>query len=122
MRKSFGMFLSICLLSATPALAGDLSFDNGTTAWHSTQCLKPNPPASVLKAQPETSGDEMNALIAKHNAFVDAAQAYMNCVSGEAQHDQSLVNQQIASGAQKAISDMQAEIDSDAQAVHKSKK
>ena len=118
MRKSFGMFLSTCLLVATPALAGDLSFDNGSTAWHSSQCVKPNSPTSILSAHPETSGDDMNSLIAQHNAFVDAAQAYMNCVSGEAQHDQSLVNQQIANGAQKTIADMQAEINADAQAIH----
>jgi hypothetical protein len=117
MLKSYGVFLSACLLAATPVFAGDLTLAGGQTTWHSTQCTKPNPPASVLKADRETSGNDMNALVAQHNAYVDAAQNYMNCVSNEATHDQTAVSQQIAAAAQTVIADVKGEIDSDAQAL-----
>ena len=117
MRKFYGTFLSVCLLAATPALAGDLTLASGHTTWHSTQCTRPNPPASILKADRETPGDDMNALISQHNAYVNAAQNYMNCVSGEATHDQTIVDQEIASSAQKDIADMQKEISAEAQSL-----
>ncbi len=119
MRTSSTLVLAFCLLATTPALAGNLSFDNGVTSWHSTQCVRPNPPASYLKAHPETKGDDMNSLMSQHNAYVDAAQAYMNCLSNEADHDQTMVNQAIAASAQKAISDTQFDIDNDAAAARK---
>ena len=56
----------------------------------------------------------MSALITQHNAYVDAAQIYMNCISAEAEHDQIAVNQEITSDAQKAIADTQADIEKDA--------
>ncbi|MGB9154780.1 MAG: hypothetical protein WCD70_17045 [Alphaproteobacteria bacterium] len=117
MRKSYALFLALGLLVAAPALAGDLTSVGGATAWHSTQCTKPTSPASLLKAHPETAGDDMNSLVAQHNAYVDAAQNYMNCISSEAAHDQTAVNEQIASGAQTAIADMKGELDADAQAL-----
>ncbi len=111
MRKSFGILLAVGLLSAVPAFAGNLAFENGLTVWRSTQCVKPNPPGSVLNAHPETAGEDMNGLVAQHNAYVDAAQAYMNCLGNEAERDQAMVTQSITSGAQKAIADVQAEVD-----------
>ena len=118
MRKLYGTFLSVCLLAATPAVAGDLTLSGGQTTWHSTQCTKPNPPTSVLKANRETPGDDMNGLIGQHNVYVDAAQNYMNCLSTEATHDQAVVDQEIASAAQNEIAAMQREIDADAQTLH----
>jgi hypothetical protein len=75
--------------------------------WHSTQCVKPTAPAAILQAQAETSGEDMNALMTQHNAFVDAAQAYMNCLKDEATRDQADLDQVIITGAQKAIGDIQ---------------
>ena len=59
----------------------------------------------------------MNGLIARHNVYVDAAQNYMNCISSEAAHDQTVVDQQIAAAAQGVIANMRGEIDADAQAL-----
>jgi len=111
MRKSLLASLFVLTVIATPAVAGNLTFNNGKTAWVSTQCKKPVAPASVLKAEPETAGNDMNALIDKHNVYVTEAQNYMNCISSEAERDQNAVNQQIMDGAREAISAMQAEID-----------
>jgi hypothetical protein len=110
MRHYPTLVAAIALLAATPAFAGNLTFDGGQTAWHTTQCTKPMPPTSVYSAQPDTQGDQMNSLISQHNAFVDAAQNYMNCISNEADRDQTMVNQAIASGAQREITAMQDEV------------
>jgi len=110
MNKLFGVFLAASLLAAMPACAGALTFDGGKAAWHSEQCIKPLPPTSILGAHPETSGDKMNQLIAQHNAYVDAAQDYMNCIKNEAANDQAQINQAIASNAQQSISDMQEDV------------
>jgi hypothetical protein len=107
--------IAAVMLVAAPALAGNLTFDGGQTVWHTTQCQKPTPPTSVLGANPETRGEQMNSLISQHNAYVDAAQTYMNCISNEADRDQTMVNQAIASGAQHEIAGMQDEINRTAQ-------
>ena len=111
MRKSFGILLAFGLLSAVPAFAGNLAFENGATVWRSTQCVKPHPPSPVLNAQPETAGDDLNGLVAQHNAYVDATQAYLNCIGNEAQSDQVAVTQSITASAQKAIAEAQADVD-----------
>jgi len=122
MLKFSGPFLIVCLLAAVPAHAGNLSFDNGQTSWHSTQCIKPNPPVSVMHAHPETAGDDMNGLIGQHNAYVDAMQTYMNCLGDESERDQTMVDQAITANAQKAIADAQAEVDSSSAALQNSRK
>ena len=122
MRHSFAFLLAFCLLVAPGAYAGNLTFDNGQTIWHSTQCTKPVAPESFLKAHPETAGDEMNNLAARHNAYVDQAQKYMNCISSESESDQNMVNKAIADGAKQAISEVQAEIDSDTAAMRNTKR
>jgi subtilase family serine protease len=111
MRKPSGILLTVCLLAATPAFAGDLSFSSGVAAWHSTRCAKPVPPqASVLQANPETPGNDMNAIIVQRNAYADAMQAYMNCVSGEAENDQTVIVEAISSSAQREIDAASAEV------------
>jgi hypothetical protein len=109
--KSTSFVLAACLLAAAPAVAGNLTLDNGHTTWHSTQCSKPMGPGSVMGAKSDTAGDDMNSLMGQHNAFVDATQAYMNCIADEASQDQTLVDQTIVAGAQKNIADAQADLD-----------
>ncbi|MDR3448550.1 MAG: hypothetical protein P4M15_02155 [Alphaproteobacteria bacterium] len=115
MRPAFslnGLFLlAACLLAASPALAGNLTFDNGQTAWHSTQCTAPVPPDSVIGAASDTPGNDMNSLVAQHNIYVDEAQKYMDCISQEADRDQVMVNQAIASSAQHIVAQTQADVE-----------
>ncbi len=54
----------------------------------------------------------MNTLSGQRNAYVDAMQAYMNCISNDAHQDQALISQTITSSAQKAIADAMAEVNS----------
>jgi hypothetical protein len=53
----------------------------------------------------------------QHNAYVDAAQSYMNCIGNESDHDQTAVNQAIAASAQAAIADMQNDLNADAMSM-----
>ena len=122
MTKLYAFVLSAVLLAAPAAFAGNMTFDNGQASWHSTQCTKPVAPPSVLAAHPETAGEDMNALITKHNAYVDAAQAYMNCISGEAEGDQTKVDQAIAASAQQAIAAMQGDVDRATQVLRSKQK
>ena len=119
MYKFSAILLVSCLLTTMPASAGTLSFDGGKAVWQSGLCTKPTPPDSVLNAHPETSGNHMNSLIAQHNAYVDASQNYMNCIKNESANDQEQVNQAIASGAQKAIADMQSDVTAASAVLHK---
>ncbi len=110
MRLSSGILMILFLVVAMPSFAGSLALENGQNVWIPTKCTKPTPPPSVRSAHSETAGREMNALSAQHNAYVEAMQAYMNCVSSDAQQDQTLITQTITSSAQKAIADAMTEI------------
>ena len=118
MNKRAGILLIVSLLAGMPACAGTLGTESGKAVWHSTQCTKPVAPASVMNAHPETIGDDMNRLFARQNAYVDAAQNYMNCIRDEAANDQMQLSQAITSAAQKTIADMQADISASTAALH----
>jgi hypothetical protein len=109
MHKSSGILLAACLLAATPTIAGDLAFESNGPTWHPAKCAKPDQPESVLAAAAETSGNKMNAMINAYNAYASAAQAYMNCVSKEAEADQKSIDQAITSGAKEEIASVIAE-------------
>ncbi len=111
MRISTGVLAAACLLAATPAFAGNLDFANGEAVWHSSRCPKPAAPKADGKVTSETRGNDLNAMIAERNAFADAVQTYMNCVSSEAENDQAVIGQGISAGAQKEIDAARAELD-----------
>jgi len=111
MRKFSGILLASCIFATLPAMAGNLTFENGQSTWHSAKCSKPVAPESIVNADPETSGSKMNALIGDYNAYANAAQAYMNCLSKEAEDDQKSIGQAISSGAQAEISAVNAEVE-----------
>lgn len=103
MRKSSGILLAACLLAATPALAGTVTFEETGAVWKSSKCEKPVPPELILEADPETPGNKMNEMISAYNTYAGAAQAYMNCISRESDADQRNVVQAISSGAKEEI-------------------
>lgn len=111
MRITSGTWMAAFLLTALPAFAGNLALENGRNVWIPS-CTKPAAPPSVLQAHPETAGNDMNTLSGQRNAYVDAMQAYMNCISNDAHQDQALISQTITSSAQKAIADAMAEVNS----------
>jgi len=109
MSKTSGILMAACLLAAMPAWAGDLTFENGGATWHPAKCTKPVPPESVLNADAETKGEKMNALITAYNTYATAAQAYVNCVSKEADADQQSINLAITAGAKSEITSVLTE-------------
>ncbi|MFA5040099.1 MAG: hypothetical protein WC464_00500 [Bdellovibrionales bacterium] len=106
MKNTSGILLAACLLAASPSMAGNLTFDNGQPQWHTTNCPKPVPPESIMNADPETAGNNMNALLSKYNAYAQDAQTYMNCISNEAAEDQKTIGHTITTGAQDEITAM----------------
>ncbi|MDD3371587.1 MAG: hypothetical protein PHE27_07165 [Alphaproteobacteria bacterium] len=111
MRKSTGLLAAALLLAATPALAGNLDFENGDAVWRSSRCERPVAPKPDMKITPEIRGNDLNALIAQRNAYTEKVQAYMDCVGNEAENDQMVIGQAISTGAQKEIDEARAEVD-----------
>ncbi len=110
MSKTSGILATACLLvAAMPAWAGDLTVKEGGPVWRPAKCVRPVPPESVMDADAETRGDKMNALIKAYNVYAANAQAYVNCVSDEAEADQRAIDQAITSGAKDEITSVLTE-------------
>ncbi|MER2519351.1 MAG: hypothetical protein ABTQ34_01540 [Bdellovibrionales bacterium] len=93
----------VVVLAAVPAMAGTLTFSGGQGNWKSTKCIEPSAPPSLQETNPETPASSMNAMMTQYNEYVGAMQAYMNCVSDEAQNDANTANKTIAQSAQSTI-------------------
>ena len=93
----------VLMLATAPAMAGTLTFSGGQGSWKSTKCIEPSAPQSLLDANPETPASNMNAMVTEYNGYVGAMQAYMNCISGEAQNDSETANKTISQSAQAEI-------------------
>ena len=101
------------LAAVPPAMAGTVNFVDGRGSWQPSGCALPQAPSS-LSSNPEAAANDLNAGWAMHNQYAEAAQAYMNCVSAEAQRDGSATAQMISQTAQNLISQMQASVESSA--------
>lgn|GEM_PF-795933 len=106
------------LALAMPALAGSASITDGRGNWQSTKCMQPKPPAAMMH-DPEAAADSLNERINQHNQYVAEAQAYMNCVSQEAQADANAAGQVITSAAQALIQQMQSQVSASAGLLQK---
>ena len=111
MRVPFYALILVASLWAGTASAGSLNFADGRGTWQSTQCQQPQPPAG-LSGDPEAAANNLNAQWVEHNQYAEAAQAYMNCLSAEAQRDANAASATISQTAQSAIQQMQASVES----------
>lgn len=102
--------MTAVVVSALPSFAGTITATDGQVSWQSTECTAPAEPQSLIPANPETKANNMNAHIAEYNEFVQAAQAYMNCVSQESQRDANAASQAIVSAGQAVIEDEQRQV------------
>jgi hypothetical protein len=109
MRLTVYSLMVITSFLAVPALAGTMNFTDGHGTWQPSQCQQPQPSAS-LSANPETAANDLNAQWAEYNAYAEAAQAYMNCLSTEAQRDATAASNTITQAAQSAIQQTQASV------------
>ncbi len=105
------------LALASPAFAGKVSYADGKGRWVSTTCSEPTAPGAAQR-NPEAAANDLNARVAAHNQFVADAEAYMACVSKEAQNDAEAFGILITSSAQGLIDKMQKEVASSAAAVN----
>lgn len=94
---------------AAPVLAGTVNFTDGRGTWQPTKCVAPQPPAPTAPDS-EAAANDLNARMALHNQYVAAADAYMACLSQEAQTDADGVSQAIVNAAQGVIQKTQAQI------------
>jgi len=92
----------IVMLASASAQAGDVVYMNGQVGWRSTQCKEPMPPTGYGN-NPETPANDLNANVNAYNAYVQASQNYMNCISKESQHDAKLVSHSVTEAALKMI-------------------
>lgn len=109
------------LLTTVPATAGTLTFSGGQGTWKSTKCIEPSAPQSLLNANSETPASDMNTLMTQYNEYAGAMQAYMNCISGEAQNDAETANKTISQSAQTEIQAAGQKVSSFSSALGKKK-
>jgi hypothetical protein len=118
MRKS--LVAALILLLSSPAHAGTFGIDgNGQLVWQSNQCSPPPIPPSLVATDSETGADNMNQRATQYNTYVQQAQAYMNCISTEAEIDANRAGQSIIDAGQVVIDKTQKDLQAMAVAVQK---
>jgi hypothetical protein len=102
----------LILFTAFPAYAGTYNLDDkGQLAWKPDHCDLPAPPPALREANSETAANDMNARATQYNAYVKEAQAYMNCVSTEAEKDATAAGQSVVNSGQGIIDKTQADLE-----------
>lgn len=107
MRLTFLVTAISAFLVSIPAYAGTMTLVDGHGTWQSTRCAPPPAPES-LSRNPEAAANDLNSQVGARNQYVASVQAYMNCVSQEAQSDASASSNVIMQAAQRMIQDAQA--------------
>ncbi len=97
----------------TQALAGTVNVTDGQGSWTSTKCQPPKSP-EALSQDAEAAANDLNAQMGIHNQYVSMAQAYMNCLSQEAQSDAQVAGQIITRAAQALIQETQTQVNNSA--------
>ncbi len=93
----------LTLLCAAPAFAGEVSITNNQAVWKSTQCAAPAIPPLLSGVGSEDAASDVNSRVVQYNVYITQVQAYMNCMSGEAQADANQASAMIISAAQEQI-------------------
>ena len=103
MMRNVSLLVALFLVMlAIPAQAGTVTVTDGQGSWQSTKCTPPQPPVGMA-TNPEEAADDLNAQIALHNQYVPVLQAYMTCISQEAQADADAASQTVTRVAQGII-------------------
>ena len=102
MRFTAPIALLTFALTATPALAGTVSYAEGQGSWRPTSCHAPQA-LSVVAHDSEAAADDLNAQMTKHKAFADASEDYMKCISAEAARDSEAASKLIVRDAEAEI-------------------
>lgn len=110
MKRYFLCMLAALTVPAAAAQAGTVSINNGQINWQSTRCAMPVEPPSLLAVNSETRAEDMNVLMTQYNGYVQQMQAYMDCVSNEAQTDSGAAAQAITHSAQSIIENAQQHV------------
>ena len=112
MRIALSLILAgFIALSAFNVRAGTVTMANGQVMWQSTQCPAPQKPPALAALNPETAANDVNALSIQHNTYAAQVQAYMDCMSKEAELDANLTAKGIIASAQAQIQAAQVSVD-----------
>ncbi len=110
MRLAISIVATTILLLAMPAVAGNYNLDKKGGSWKSTKCASPLAPPAIKKLKKEPTANELNGQVLKYNQYLEDAQAYMYCLSQEAQDDVVISGQVIVHTAQAMIDQLVAEV------------
>ncbi len=109
MRLSQFVFFAVSVLASVPAMAGTVTASGGQVNWQSTQCTPPASPAPVVVPSrhhaPPNEAEDVNRRVTAYNDYTSKVQAYMDCISNEAQADAKSISDAIAASAQHTIDD-----------------
>ena len=97
------------LLAASPAFAGTLQYQNGQTSWEPTTCTAPAAP-TFMGTNSDRSGNALSANVEAYNQYSAAVQAFLTCVSGEANQDLANISAQIGGQVQQVQGAWQQEL------------
>lgn len=111
MRNILTLLLTASVLAlSSGAMAGNLSITDGKTEWKTTGCTEPTEPTSLITANPRKKSTDMNLLVEAYNDYAGKMQAYMDCISKDADTDSAAVTQTISQSAQVSIDAAQKKI------------
>ncbi len=114
MRAFYSFLFLFLLMATTPVLAGNVTYADMRGRWVSTQCTAPATPAALSKDS-EAAADDLNAQRAAHNQYVMDAQAYMTCLTKEAERDAEATGILVTKSAQALIDKAAADLNASAQ-------
>lgn len=100
---------AVLLTATTGAQAGNLTFGEGKGAWQSTMCTHPARPAALAN-DPDADANNLNEQINAYNVYTGQIQAYLDCISREAERDIAGSQQTVSAEAHKAIAAAQGEL------------
>lgn len=113
--RAFDSFIFLFLLmAATPVLAGSVTYADMRGRWVSTQCTAPTMPAALSKDS-EAAADDLNAQRAAYNKYVTDTQAYMACLTKEAERDAEATGILVTKSAQALIDKAAVDLNASAQ-------
>ncbi len=94
--RSFRLFAATAALTVTAltAQAGTLTYQNNQVTWEATGCQAPTAPAFMEPGDNRT-GNALSANQEAYNQYAQAVQAFLTCVSNDANQDLAAVGQQV---------------------------
>lgn len=86
---------AVAISFASAADAGTLTHQNDQTTWEATGCTAPTAPA-FMEPSANASGNALSANVEAYNQYSQTVQAFLACISAEANQDLAQIGQQVS--------------------------